>query len=61
MNAITTNCPRCGAETQLHLPEDIGPADAQRLSRLALCERCFPDPGPTWELTTSLPEPEVAP
>lgn len=38
--ALESSCPRCGRTMALPLPPDAGPADAQRLARLILCDSC---------------------
>ena len=38
--ALETGCPRCGRTMVLALPPDCDTADAARLARLVLCDRC---------------------
>jgi hypothetical protein len=51
---LEASCPRCGRAMQLPLPADIDKADAERLARLIICNRCAPEPGQGWELTEDL-------
>ena len=51
---LETSCPRCGNRTALWLPAACDQADAQRLSRLVLCDECE-----AWHGSHRDPEAEV--
>lgn len=38
--SLESSCPRCGRAMFLPLPPDCDRADAERLARLILCDRC---------------------
>jgi hypothetical protein len=46
---LETSCPRCGRAMVLELPSGCDKADAERLSRLILCDRCMADHRPALE------------
>jgi hypothetical protein len=37
---LEINCPRCGCSMVLPLPVNLDKADAQRIARLILCDKC---------------------
>lgn len=46
---LESSCPRCGHAMLLPLPSDCDLADAQRLSRLIICDSCAGQPKPEQE------------